>query len=141
MKDMKQIVKNLYSCLFVLSRNDIYEGLRDKYLKEHLLSIPLKTLIMFWKNEKNMITKEKMETLVAKKILSMDMLFMNNPDILKEYLPTIREISSIDAVTTLIGSKNDTIFEIVHQKYCEIFDDNLENDARLERIFLLKEID
>ena len=141
MKDMKQIVKKIYSCLFVLSRNDIYEGLRDKYLKKHLLSIPLKTLIMFWKNEKNMITKEKMETLVAKKILSMDMLFMNNPDILEEYLPTIREISSIDAVTTLIGSKNDTIFEIVHQKYCEIFDDNLENDARLERIFLLKEID
>ncbi len=139
MEDTKHIVKNLYTCLFVLGRTDIYEGLRDKYLKEHISSIPLRHMIMFWRNEKNMYTKEKMENLLARKIMSMDFILNNNPDILENYLPVIRDISSLDAITTLMQSKNDTIFDIVYPKYCELFDAHLEQDNRLNNIVLIKE--
>ena len=141
MQDMKETIKTIYSCMRVLTKNNLYYGQREDYLQKHVPTIPLRVLVMLWKNEVNAITKSKIEVLIARKIISMSFILDNNPDILEKILPVIECITDSEAITLLLASKNDAIFEIVYQKYCASFEEHLDEDERLVRVQIVKEND
>jgi hypothetical protein len=139
MEDMKQTIKTIYSCMRVLTKQSLYHGQREDYLNKYVPTIPLRLLIMLWQNEVNRVTKSKMEVLIARKLISMSFIIDNNPEILERVLPIIERMSDIEAISILMESKNDQIFNIVYPKYCDSFEEKLDEDERLVRVHIIKE--
>jgi hypothetical protein len=68
----------------------------------------------------------------------MEHLLKNNPDVLEGYLAIIDDINDIDAICILLESNVEDIFSMVYDKYCEMYEQELQKDKRLENVLSAK---
>ncbi len=133
-----QIISTIYSCLSVIKKDNGFPWLSEEYLNKYVPTIPLSKLILLKKNEKNIANKGNFDILIARKIRSMEHLLKNNPDVLEGYLAIIDDINDIDAICILLESNVEDIFSMVYDKYCEMYEQELQKDKRLENVLSAK---
>lgn len=119
-------IGNMYFCIRLLDNDKIKV---DEYINEKVKNISSVLLLKRWMQEKNIYIKEKIEILIAKKLIGLDPILRYNevPSIYEYYLDNV---SSIDAIVELLNSSNKNISSIANKKYVMFFDEYLDNEDK-----------
>ena len=119
-------IGNMYTCIRLLDSDKIKV---DEYINEKVKNISSVLLLKRWLQEKNIYIKEKIEILIAKKLIGLDPILRYNdvPSIYEYYLDNV---SSIDAIVELLNSSNKNISSIANKKYVMFFDEYLDNEDK-----------
>ena len=125
-KDLIKEIGSMYTCIHLLDINKIKA---DERIYERVKSISGGLLIKRWVQEKNPCIKEKIEVLIAKKLIGLNPILRYNdvPSIYEYYLDNV---SSIDAIVELLNSSNENIKNIANNKYIMFFDEYLDNEDK-----------
>lgn len=131
MSKSSEAINSIYLCFIALDNPNDVAGLADEYLDEHIPEIPLKTLLMRKRQETSNKNKEKLDKLIARKIISMEYILKNNLQELERYQLIVEDIYNIDAIIILLRSEIEEIFAIANRKYYEYYQNALDNDETL----------
>lgn len=133
--DTQALVNDIYTSLRKINTKTMYG---NEYANEKVKNIPGKVLLSFWKNVKNPETKEQLEILIAKKLVSYNPILQYN-DVPSIYLEYLDLVSSWNAIVELLDSLNEKIYSIAYEKYCKFFEEYMdEQKSKLKEIWRIK---